>query len=147
MSTNESILEVTDLRTSFFTEGGEVKAVDGVTFDVPAGKTLGIVGESGSGKSITAMSILQLISHPGKIKGGEIKFRGKNLLDLTEKEMRKIRGNQISMIFQEPMTSLNPTYTVGQQIRESYKIHQGLGKKEGSKRAIEMLNLVGMPSS
>ena len=83
MSTNESILEVTDLRTSFFTEGGEVKAVDGVTFDVPAGKTLGIVGESGSGKSITAMSILQLISHPGKIKGGEIKFRGKNVLDLT----------------------------------------------------------------
>lgn len=146
MSTNESILEVTDLRTSFFTEGGEVKAVDGVTFDVPAGKTLGIVGESGSGKSITAMSILQLISHPGKIKGGEIKFRGKNLLDLTEKEMRKIRGNQISMIFQEPMTSLNPTYTVGQQIRESYKIHQGLGKKEGSKRAIEMLKLVGIPS-
>ena len=146
MSNNETILQVTDLQTSFFTEGGEVKAVDGVTFDVPKGKTLGIVGESGSGKSITAMSILQLISQPGKIKGGSIEFKGKNLLDLNDKEMRKIRGNQISMIFQEPMTSLNPTYTVGQQIREAYKIHQGLGKKEGSKRAIDMLKLVGIPS-
>ncbi|MGM8214906.1 ABC transporter ATP-binding protein [Bacillaceae bacterium W0354] len=146
MSEAETILQINNLKTSFFVEGNEIKAVDGVTFDVPKGKTLGVVGESGSGKSISALSILQLIDSPGKIVGGEVIFKGENLLDYDEKKMRKIRGNQISMIFQEPMTSLNPTYTVGQQIRESYKIHQGLGKKESSQKAIEMLRLVGIPS-
>src|SRR5690606_8954152 len=103
-----NILEVKDLCTSFFTEDGEVKAVDGVSFSVPAGKTLGIVGESGSGKSITSLSILRLIQSPGKIKSGQVLFGGKDLLKLSDKDMRKIRGNEISMIFQEPMTSLNP---------------------------------------
>ncbi|WP_096202866.1 ABC transporter ATP-binding protein [Bacillus sp. FJAT-45350] len=146
MSTNKTIIDVRDLRTSFFTEGGEVKAVDGVNFSVPKGKTLGIVGESGSGKSITSLSILRLIQNPGKIVGGEILFKGQNLLDKSEKEMLKIRGNEISMIFQEPMTSLNPVYTVGQQISESYIIHQGLKKKEATEKSIEMLKLVGIPS-
>ncbi|GAA0466827.1 ABC transporter ATP-binding protein [Alkalibacillus silvisoli] len=142
----ESILQVKGLRTSFFVGGNEVKAVDGVTFDVPKGKTLGIVGESGSGKSISALSILQLIDSPGEIVDGEIKFKGENLLDYSAADMRKIRGNQISMIFQEPMTSLNPVYTIGQQIREALKIHRGLDKKDGTEKAVELLELVGIPS-
>ncbi|WP_100374349.1 ABC transporter ATP-binding protein [Bacillus sp. FJAT-45037] len=146
MTTNESIIQVNDLRTSFFTDQGEVRAVDGVTFDVPKGKTIGIVGESGSGKSITALSILRLIQNPGKNVGGEILFKGQDLLTKTEGQMRKIRGNEISMIFQEPMTSLNPVYTVGEQIGESYRIHQGLGKKAAVERSVEMLKLVGIPS-
>ncbi|MFK3939985.1 ABC transporter ATP-binding protein [Alkalihalobacillus sp. NPDC078783] len=143
---NESIIKIRDLRTSFFTQGMEVRAVDGVTFDVPKGKTLGIVGESGSGKSISAMSILRLIQKPGKIVGGEIEFKGEDLTNKSESAMRKIRGNEISMIFQEPMTSLNPVYTVGQQIGESFRIHEKLGKKEAIKKSIEMLKLVGIPS-
>ena len=143
---SENILDINDLRTSFFVEGNEIKAVDGVTFQVPEGKTLGIVGESGSGKSISALSILQLIDDPGKIVGGSIDFNGEELTDVKPSRMRNIRGNEISMIFQEPMTSLNPVYTIGQQLRESYKIHEGLGKKEGTKRAIEMLEMVGIPS-
>ena len=107
-----------------------MKAVDGVSFTVPKGKTLGIVGESGSGKSITALSILQLLASNGKIKGGEIRFKGENLIGYSDKEMREIRGNAISMIFQEPMTSLNPVFTVGQQISESLIKHQKLSKKE-----------------
>lgn len=142
----EAILDINNLQTSFFVDGNEVKAVDGVTFDVPKGKTLGIVGESGSGKSITALSVLRLIEDPGKIVGGSIKFKGEDLTTAKNSRMRSIRGNEISMIFQEPMTSLNPVYTIGQQLRESYKIHQGLGKREGTKRAIEMLELVGIPS-
>ncbi|GAB3048556.1 ABC transporter ATP-binding protein [Virgibacillus ainsalahensis] len=142
----ENILEIKNLQTSFFTEDMEVKAVDGVTYTLPKGKTLGVVGESGSGKSITALSILQLIEDPGKIVGGEIRFKDENLVGKKESEMRKIRGNEISMIFQEPMTSLNPTYTVGKQISEAYKIHQGLGKKDAKKRSLEMLKLVGIPS-
>jgi peptide/nickel transport system ATP-binding protein len=142
----ETILEVRDLRTSFFTEAFEVKAVDGVTFSVPKGKTLGIVGESGSGKSITSLSILKLIQEPGKVVGGEINFKGENLVTKNEAYMRKIRGNEISMIFQEPMTSLNPVYTVGQQISESFRIHEKLGKKEALKRSVDMLKLVGIPS-
>lgn len=142
----EPILEVKDLQTSFFTDKFEVKAVDGVNFAVPKGKTLGIVGESGSGKSITSLSILRLIQNPGKIIGGEILFKGENILKKTEAEMRKIRGNEISMIFQEPMTSLNPVYTVGQQISESFMIHQNMSKKEAMKRSAEMLELVGIPS-
>ncbi|PPA69726.1 ABC transporter ATP-binding protein [Jeotgalibacillus proteolyticus] len=146
MSTYKNILEVRNLQTSFFTDDGEVKAVDGVSFELPKGKTLGVVGESGSGKSITALSLLQLLSKPGKIKGGEILFKGKNLLDYTEKQMREIRGNDISMIFQEPMTSLNPVYTVGYQISESLMIHQNLNKREAKLKSIEMLKLVGIPS-
>ncbi|CAD2080634.1 ABC transporter ATP-binding protein [Jeotgalicoccus meleagridis] len=140
------ILDIDDLRTSFFVGDNEVKAVDGVTFQVPKGKTLGIVGESGSGKSITALSVLRLIEDPGKIKSGSIKYKGEELTKVKNSRMRQIRGNEISMIFQEPMTSLNPTFTIGQQLRESFKIHQGLGKKDGTKRAIEMLELVGIPS-
>ena len=127
---NDSIIKIRDLRTSFFTQGMEVRAVDGVTFDVPKGKTLGIVGESGSGKSISAMSILKFIQNPGKIIGGEIEFKGEDLTNKSESAMRKIRGNEISMIFQEPMTSLNPVYTVGHQIGESFGIHENVGKKE-----------------
>jgi len=124
----------------------EVKAVDGVSFAVPKGKTLGIVGESGSGKSITSLSILRLIQSPGKIKGGEIIFKGEDLLEKTEREMRQVRGNEISMIFQEPMTSLNPVYTVGAQISESFMIHQNMTKKEAMQRSVDMLELVGIPS-
>ncbi|MGN8645797.1 ABC transporter ATP-binding protein [Gracilibacillus sp. HCP3S3_G5_1] len=142
----EIILDIKDLRTSFLLEDFEVKAVDGVSFKLPKGKTIGIVGESGSGKSITAMSILQLLDKPGKIVGGEINFKGRDLTKLSEKEIRDIRGNEISMIFQEPMTSLNPVYTIGQQIRETLKVHQGLDKHNGTKKAIELLSLVGIPS-
>lgn len=142
----ENILEVRNLQTVFKTDDGEVKAVNGVSFDVPKGKTLGLVGESGSGKSITSLSILRLIDKPGEIKGGEILFKGKNLLDLSKKEMREIRGNKISMIFQEPMTSLNPVYTIGDQISEAFIIHQGLSKKVAMEKSVEMLKLVGIPS-
>lgn len=142
----ETILEVRDLRTSFFTENFEVKAVDGVSFSVPKGKTLGVVGESGSGKSITSLSILRLIQNPGKVVGGQVLFKGTDLLEKSDSEMRKIRGNEISMIFQEPMTSLNPVYTVGQQIGESFQIHKKLNKKQSIERSIEMLKLVGIPS-
>src|SRR5690554_595621 len=140
------LLEVKNLQTSFFTDSGEVKAVDGVSFHVPAGKTLGIVGESGSGKSITALSILRLIQHPGKIVGGEILFEGENLLEKSKEEMRQIRGNEISMIFQEPMTSLNPVYTIGDQIGEVFRAHQKISKSEAKKRAIKMLQEVSIPS-
>ncbi|KGA96141.1 peptide ABC transporter ATP-binding protein [Alkalihalobacillus alcalophilus ATCC 27647 = CGMCC 1.3604] len=147
MSTNsETILDVRNLQTSFFTSELEVKAVDGVSFKVPKGKTIGIVGESGSGKSITSLSILRLIQNPGKVVGGEVLFNGENILEKSEAQMRKIRGNDISMIFQEPMTSLNPVYTVGQQIGEAFQIHEKLGKKEAIKKSIDMLKLVGIPS-
>lgn len=140
------LLEVRNLRTSFQTEDGEVKAVDGVSFNLPKGKTLGIVGESGSGKSITALSILQLLASNGKIVGGEILFKGENLVDYSTKQMRNLRGNAISMIFQEPMTSLNPVFTVGQQIGESLIKHQKLSKKEAFNKSIDLLKLVGIPS-
>lgn len=146
MDEKKTIIAVKELQTSFFTSKSEVKAVDGVTFDVPAGNTLGIVGESGSGKSITSLSIMRLIDKPGKIKGGEIVFNGENLLDKSEAQMRKIRGNQISMIFQEPMTSLNPVFTIGDQISEAVMIHQQLSKKKAMEKALEMLELVGIPS-
>ncbi len=141
------VLEVRDLKTHFFTDDGAVKAVDGVSFEVRTGETLGIVGESGCGKSVTSLSILRLIpSPPGKIVGGQILFEGKNLLDLEPGEMRKIRGNEISMIFQEPMTSLNPVYTCGDQIMEAVQLHQKVGRREARSRAIEMLRLVGIPA-
>jgi len=137
------LLQVKDLRTSFFTSEGEVRAVDGVSFAIEEGKTLGLVGESGCGKSVTSLSIMRLVSSPpGKIVDGEIRYRGRDLLKLSGSEMRKIRGNEISMIFQEPMTSLNPVFTVGNQIGEAIQLHQGLGKKETREKTIEMLRLV-----
>ncbi|MCZ2259004.1 ABC transporter ATP-binding protein [Sporosarcina sp. G11-34] len=140
------LLEVQNLRTSFKTDDGEVKAVDGVSFSLPKGKTLGIVGESGSGKSITALSILQLLAENGKIVGGDIRFKGENLIGYSDKKMREIRGNAISMIFQEPMTSLNPVFTVGQQIGESLIKHQGLSKRQAFAKSVDLLKLVGIPS-
>lgn len=144
---SEKILEVKNLCTSFFTEDGEVRAVDDVSFEVEKGKTIGIVGESGCGKSVTSLSIMRLIPNPpGKVVGGEILYRGKNLLNLTMDEMRKIRGNEISMIFQEPMTSLNPVFTIGNQLCEAIQLHQKLDKSSARAKAIDMLKLVGMPS-
>ena len=144
---SSSLLEVKDLQTYFFTDQGTVKAVDGVSFDIEKGETLGIVGESGSGKSVTAASIMQLVpSPPGDIVGGEINFKGENLLDLKMKRIRKIRGNEISMIFQEPMTSLNPVYTIGDQISEVLRLHQNLNQDEAREKSIEMLEKVGIPS-
>jgi oligopeptide/dipeptide ABC transporter ATP-binding protein len=137
------LLQVQNLQTSFFTPEGEVRAVDGVSFEIGEGKTLGLVGESGCGKSVTSLSIMRLISSPpGEIVGGEIYYRGRDLLKLNKEEMRKIRGNEISMIFQEPMTSLNPVFTIGNQIGEAIRLHQGLGKKETRAKTIEMLRLV-----
>ncbi len=142
----EILLEVKNLQTYFYTEDGVVKAVDGVDFYIREGETLGMVGESGCGKSVTALSIMRLVPNPpGKIIGGEILFRGEDLLKKSEAEMRKIRGNKISMIFQEPMTSLNPVYTIGDQIVEAIVLHQKLSKRDALKKAIEMLSLVGIP--
>ncbi|XKH51910.1 ABC transporter ATP-binding protein [Chryseomicrobium palamuruense] len=142
----DNVLEVRNLQTSFSTDKGEVRAVDGVSFDVPKGKTIGIVGESGSGKSITSLSILRLLAENGKIKGGEVRYKGEDLTKVSEKRMRELRGNDISMIFQEPMTSLNPVYTVGQQISESLIAHKGMNKKQATVRSVELLKLVGIPS-
>jgi peptide/nickel transport system ATP-binding protein len=140
---SDTILSVRDLRTQFFTRDGVVRAVDGISFDLNRGETLCIVGESGCGKSVTALSILGLIPpRAGRIVGGSINFEGTELTTRTEAEMRKIRGNRISMIFQEPMTSLNPVLTVGAQIAESLHIHQGLGRRAAHDRAIDMLQLV-----
>jgi len=141
------LLEVRDLKTHFYTEDGVVPAVDGVSFSLNRGETLGIVGESGSGKSVTSLSVMRLIPYPaGKIIDGEILFEGENLLDKTDEEMRRIRGNEISMIFQEPMTSLNPVFTVGDQIMEAIILHQNVGHRQALDRAIEMLRLVGIPA-
>jgi len=137
-----SLIQVKDLRTSFFTPEGEVKAVDGVSYEIAEGRTLGLVGESGCGKSVTALSIMRLVPPPGKIVGGEILYRGKDLLKLDNESMRKMRGNEISMIFQEPMTSLNPVFTAGDQIGEAIRLHQHLGRKAAREKTIEMLKLV-----
>lgn len=141
----KDILVVDNLATHFFTDKGVVKAVDGNSFVLREGETLGIVGESGCGKSITAMSILNLIEKPGRIVTGSIKFNGEELVGISDKKMRTYRGNEISMIFQEPMTSLNPVFRVGEQIGESLILHQNLSKKEAHNRAIELLQLVGIP--
>lgn len=140
-----NILEVKDLKTYFFTDKGTVKAVDGVSYTLKEGQTLGIVGESGCGKSVNAMSILNLIEKPGKIVEGSIKFRGEELVGISQKRMREYRGNDISIIFQEPMTSLNPVFRVNQQISESLILHQHMSKNEARKKSIELLNLVGIP--
>ncbi|MFQ3623915.1 MAG: ABC transporter ATP-binding protein [Acetobacteraceae bacterium] len=143
----ERLLEVEELRTHFRTPDGVVRAVDGVSFHIRAGETLAVVGESGCGKSVTSMSILRLIQEPpGRITGA-VRFRGRNLLELPEKVMRDIRGNEISMIFQEPMTSLNPVLTVGRQIGETLRLHQGMDEKAAEARAVEMLELVHIPEA
>jgi oligopeptide/dipeptide ABC transporter ATP-binding protein len=143
----EKLLEVNNLKTYFYTEDGVVPAVDGVSFYIKPGESLGVVGESGCGKSVTSVSILRLVPNPpGKImEGSEILFEGKNLLDLPEKEMRKIRGNEISMIFQEPMTSLNPVLRIGDQLKEVLMLHQGMNSEQARAKGIEMLKLVGIP--
>ena len=141
----ETVLEIHGLETHFFTRDGVVKAVDGVDLRVGKGEILGLVGESGCGKSVTSMSILRLIHDPGKIVGGTVEFHGVNLFDLSEKEMRSIRGDRISMIFQQPVGSLNPVFTAGSQIAEVYEIHEGIKTKEGYVKAVEMLGKVGIP--
>lgn len=141
---SEKLLEIKDERLSFFTPAGEVKALNGVSFSMDEGEVLGIVGESGSGKSVTAYSIMGLTAYPGKLIGGTIYFNGHQIEKMSEKEMRKIRGNEVSIIFQDPMTSLNPVYTIGNQITEVIRLHTGKSKKEAYARAKELLELVGI---
>ncbi len=147
MTEDGALLEVRDLQTHFFLDQGVARAVDGVSFDVRAGETLGLVGESGCGKTVTALSILRLVpSPPGRIVGGSIRLKGTELLSLSQSGIRAIRGNYIAMIFQEPMTSLNPVYTVGSQIMEALILHQKLSKGEARGRTLQMLRKVGIPS-
>ncbi len=138
------LLQVTDLHTSFFTPAGEVKAVNGLSFSLDEGKVLGIVGESGSGKSVTAYSVLQILASSGKIVSGSIKYRGEELVGASKETMGKIRGNKISIIFQDPMTSLNPVFTIGNQLMEAIMLHTDRNKEQAKERAIEMLRLVGV---
>lgn len=141
-----SLLQVKELKTYFYTDAGVVKAVDGVSYDLTEGETLGLVGESGCGKSVSALSILRLIAYPpGKIVGGEILFEGKDLLKISEEEIRDIRGNKIAMIFQEPMTSLNPVLTIGLQIGEALELHRNMNKREAREESIRLLKMVGIP--
>ena len=140
----ETILKVNNLSTSFFTDAGEVKAVNGVSFELEEGKVLGIVGESGSGKSVTAYSIMQILSYPGRVTGGEVFFKGVDLLKLPDKKMREFRGESISIIFQDPMTSLNPVYTIGNQLDESIRLHTDRTGSAIRERSLELLNLVGI---
>ncbi|WP_346889003.1 ABC transporter ATP-binding protein [Clostridium sp. UBA1056] len=141
-----NLLEVNNLKTSFYTQFGEVQAVGGVSFNLEYGEVMGIVGESGSGKSVTMMSIMRLLDQNGKVKDGDIRFEDSDLVSLNEEAMSKIRGNEISMIFQDPMTSLNPLMTIGNQIMEPLRIHKKMTKAEAHKKAIELLYLVGIPS-
>jgi peptide/nickel transport system ATP-binding protein len=145
MNNNKPLLEVKGLKTYFYTEDGVVRAVDGVNFEVYPGEVLGLVGESGCGKSVTSLSIMRLISKPGRIDEGQILLDGENLLELPEEEMIKVRGNRISMIFQQPQTALNPVFKVGDQLAEVLDVHQDLGKEAGWKRAIALLKMVGVP--
>ncbi|AEY66276.1 ABC transporter ATP-binding protein [Clostridium sp. BNL1100] len=142
---SEKLLEIKDLHTFFYTDAGVVKAVNGVSFQVNKGQTIGIVGESGCGKSVMSLSIMRLIQEPGKIVEGQVIFNGQDLVKLSQSEMRKINGDRISMIFQEPMTSLNPVFTVGNQIAESLILHENLTKKQAREKAIEMISTVGIP--
>ncbi len=146
-TTEQTLLSIKNLSTYFHTPEGVIRAVEGVNFDILKGACLGVLGESGCGKSVTALSIMQLIpSPPGEISSGSIQFAGKDLLRFSSRQMRSIRGKEISMIFQEPMTSLNPVYTVGNQIGETYRIHEGLDARQAKEKSIEMLSLVGIPS-
>jgi ABC-type dipeptide/oligopeptide/nickel transport system ATPase component len=141
------LLSVRDLRTHFFTDRGVAHAVDGVSFDLHAGKTLALVGESGCGKSVTAMSILRLVPNPpGRIVGGQVIFEGRDLVTLPESQLREIRGNAISMIFQEPMTSMNPVFRTGEQVAAVLRLHQGMNKKDAADRTIELYRQVGIPA-
>ncbi len=146
-ATGDLLIDVRDLRTHFFTEDGVVKAVDGVSFPIRKGGTLGVVGESGCGKSVTSLSLMRLVSPPGRIVEGEVLFDGRDLLKLPEHEMRRIRGRDISMIFQEPMTSLNPVFTVGYQIAEGARLHLGMNKAQARDHAVKMLDRVRIPSA
>jgi len=147
MNQSENLVSIDNLSVEFQTDEGVVRAVDGVSLSIKRKKTLGVVGESGCGKSVTALSMMRLIpSPPGRFASGQIVFEGQDLLTLPEKSMRKLRGNRISMIFQEPMTSLNPVFTVGEQIAEAVRLHEGLSRRLAHTRAIEMLELVGIPS-
>lgn len=141
---NKYILQVKDLHTSFATDAGEVRAVNGVSFNLEPGKTLGIVGESGSGKSVTSYSIMQILAETGKITGGEVLYRGEDISKWNEKQMQKFRGEKCSIIFQDPMTSLNPVFTIGNQLMEAILLHTDKDKKQARERAIEMLTLVGV---
>ena len=144
----ERLLEVKNLKTYFFTDEGTVRAVDGVDLHIDKSETLGVVGESGCGKSVTALSVMKLIPQPpGKIVEGQILYDGRNLVDLPASQMRKIRGKEISMIFQEPMTSLNPVFTCGEQIAEALRLHEGLGRREAMDKTVEMLKLVHIPNA
>ncbi|MGN1414178.1 MAG: ABC transporter ATP-binding protein [Anaerovoracaceae bacterium] len=145
MSNNESIFQIRGLKTQFFTSKGIVPAVDGVDITVKKGEAVGLVGESGCGKSMTAMSTMQLLQYPGRVVAGEILLDGENLLEKTKKEMDEIRGNRITMIFQEPMTSLNPVYTIGKQVSEAILIHENVSKEEAKQRTIEIFRKVGIP--
>jgi oligopeptide transport system ATP-binding protein len=144
MAEEKVLLEVDNLQTSFFTEAGEVKAVNGVSFKLERGKTLGIVGESGSGKSVTSYSIMQILAETGKVVGGSIKFEGEDITKWSEKQLEKFRGEKVSIIFQDPMTSLNPVFTIGYQLKEAILLHTDKTKEEAEARAVEMLTLVGV---
>ncbi|MCB0026337.1 MAG: ABC transporter ATP-binding protein, partial [Anaerolineales bacterium] len=139
----DNLLEVRDLKTQFFTETGVVRAVDGVSMTLRRGEVLGVVGESGCGKSVTALSIMQLIDNPGRIVEGQVLFDDEDLLKVSDETMRSIRGNRISMIFQQPQSCLNPVFRIGQQLSEVLGIHQGMGREAGEKRAVELLEMVG----
>ena len=143
----DSLLSIENLRTYFYTDAGVARAVDGVSFHIDAGETVGLVGESGSGKSVTALSLLRLIAPPGRIEAdSRMVFEGRDLLELSDEDMRRVRGNRIAMIFQEPMTALNPVFTVGDQIAEVSRVHEHASRKAAWKRAVEMLELVGIPA-
>lgn len=144
---SQALVELKSLKTYFHTDDGVVEAVNDVSFSIKEGQTVCVVGESGCGKSVTALSLMRLISSPGKIAGGEIYFRDRDLLTLSEKEMKKLRGSEISMIFQEPMSSLNPVFTIGEQIIETIIEHQSVTKKEAYNKAVELINMVGIPRS
>lgn len=143
---NQHLIDIEDLRVSFFTPGGEVQAVRGISWYLDEGEALGIVGESGSGKSVSVYAIMRLLQSPGRIVGGTIRFNGVDMVSLSEEEMRSIRGNDIAMIFQDPMTSLNPVYTIGDQICEPLRLHRNMKDDEANKRAEELLGMVGIPS-
>src|SRR4030067_2416416 len=142
---SENLIEVSGLKTYFFSREGVVKAVDGVDFNIKRGEIFGLVGESGCGKSVTSLSILRLVGRPGKIVAGSIKFQGVNLLELSDKRMKEMRGNRISMIFQQSLPSLDPVYKIGDQIVEAHQVHAKIDKKEAWNLAVEMLDLVGIP--
>ena len=143
----EPLLEVRDLRVHFFTDFGVVKAVDGISYSLDAGETLAIVGESGSGKSVSALATMGLVYPPGKVVSGSIVFEGRNLLELDEEELRHIRGNRMGMVFQDPLTSLNPVFSVGSQVAEAVRVHSGVGRRQAMRRAVEMMEIVGIPNA